>query len=114
MIKPVRCRMYAEAQLALIGMDDYEDALQLEAQAKRAGVVSTGNSLIAGYLAGNEDVTAKQASAKQVAFAGTTTAHGAVSLPSSITTVSISIMWVKTGSAQEGMEGCSGDCGQRP
>ena len=73
---PFDAEMYAEAQLAMIRMDDYDDALQLEAQAERAGVVSTGNSLIAGYLAGNEDVIAKQASAKQVAFAGMTTAHG--------------------------------------
>jgi serine/threonine-protein kinase len=73
---PFDAEMYAEAQLAMIGMDDYDDALQLETQAERSGVVSTGNSLIAGYLGGNEDVVAKQASAKQVAFAGMTTAHG--------------------------------------
>jgi serine/threonine-protein kinase len=73
---PFEAELYAEAQLAMIGMDDFDDALQLETQAKRAGVVSTGNSLIAGYMAGNEDVIAKQASAKQVAFAGMTTAHG--------------------------------------
>jgi serine/threonine protein kinase/tetratricopeptide (TPR) repeat protein len=68
--------MYAEVELAMIGLDRYDDALQMEAQAKRVGVVPSGNALIAGYLAGNEEVTATEARAMQSAFAGTTAANG--------------------------------------
>ena len=73
---PFDADTYAEAELALIEMDRYDDALQLEAQAERVGVQPDQNALIADYLAGKEDVTAARVNAMQVAFAGTTTAHG--------------------------------------
>jgi eukaryotic-like serine/threonine-protein kinase len=53
-------------------MDRYDGALQLEAQAERVGVASSGNALTAGYLAGKEDIVAVQVSAMQGAIAGTT------------------------------------------
>ncbi len=64
---PFDAETYTEAELALIGMDRYESALQLEAQAERVGVAAGGNSLTSGYLAGKEDVVAEQENALQVA-----------------------------------------------
>ncbi len=55
--------MYAEAELALIGMNRYDDALEMAAQAARLGVTSSGNTLTAGYLDGKEDVVAAQVNA---------------------------------------------------
>jgi serine/threonine-protein kinase len=74
---PFDAEAYAEAELVLIEMDRYDDALQLEAQARHVGVLPDHNGLIADYLAGKEDPTAARASAMQGAFAGTTTANGA-------------------------------------
>jgi serine/threonine-protein kinase len=73
---PFDAETYTEAELAMIEMDRYDDALQLKAQAKHLGVLPGRNALLADYLAGAEDATAAQASAMQSAFAGTTTANG--------------------------------------
>jgi eukaryotic-like serine/threonine-protein kinase len=73
---PFDAEMYSEAELAMIGMDRYESALQLEAQAERVGVAVSGNALISGYLAAKEDVVAQQGNAMQVAVAGMETAGG--------------------------------------
>jgi serine/threonine-protein kinase len=74
---PFDAETYAEAELAMIEMDRYDDALQLEAQAEHVGVLPDQNALIADYLAGKEDATAARVNAMQVAFAGTTTTNGA-------------------------------------
>jgi eukaryotic-like serine/threonine-protein kinase len=73
---PFDAESYAEAELALIEMNQYDDALQLEAQAEHVGVLPDHDALIADYLAGKEDATAARVNAMQVAFAGTTTANG--------------------------------------
>jgi eukaryotic-like serine/threonine-protein kinase len=73
---PFDAEAYGEAELAMIGMDRYEAALQLEAQAERVGVAPSGNALIAGYLAGKEDVIAAQGNAMQVAMTGVAPAGG--------------------------------------
>jgi eukaryotic-like serine/threonine-protein kinase len=49
-----------EAEQALIGLDRFDAALQLEAQAKQLGIASSGMRLAAGYLAGREDVIAEE------------------------------------------------------
>jgi serine/threonine-protein kinase len=74
---PFDADAYAEGELALIEMDRYDEALELEARARHAGALPDENALIAGYLAGNEDATKARADGMQVAFAGTTTAGGA-------------------------------------
>jgi hypothetical protein len=68
--------MYSEAELAMIGMDRYDSALQLEMEAEHVGVASSGNALTAGYLAGKADVVSAQAGAMQAAFVGMTGANG--------------------------------------
>ena len=68
---PFDAETYAEAELAMVGMDHYAGALQLEAQADRVGVAPSGNALIAGYLAGKEDVVSAQVSAMEGAVPGT-------------------------------------------
>jgi serine/threonine-protein kinase len=67
---------YVEAELALIEMDRYDDALRLETQAEHIGVLPASNQLIADYLAGKEEALATRVNAMQVAFAGTTTSDG--------------------------------------
>jgi serine/threonine-protein kinase len=74
---PFDAETYVEAELAMIEMDRYDDALQLEAQAERIGVLPGSNVLIADYLAGKEEALATRVNAMQIAFAGTTTADGA-------------------------------------
>ena len=74
---PFDAEMYAEAELAMIEMERYDNAVQLEAQAKHVGVLADRNALIADYLAGKEDATAARVNVMQLAFAGTTTAKGA-------------------------------------
>jgi serine/threonine-protein kinase len=73
---PFDAETYAEAELAMIEMNRYNDALQLEAQAEHVGVLPDQSALIADYLAGKEDATASRVNAMQVAFAGTTTPNG--------------------------------------
>jgi serine/threonine protein kinase len=60
---PLDAGIYTEAQIAMIGMNRYENALQLEAQAEHVGLMMEGNTLAAGYLAGREDIVAAQSSA---------------------------------------------------
>ena len=74
---PFDAETYSEAELAMIGMDRYEAALQLEAQAERVGVAAGGNALTSGYLAAKEDVVAEQGNALQVAVAGMDATGGA-------------------------------------
>jgi eukaryotic-like serine/threonine-protein kinase len=69
---PFDSETYGEAELAMIGLDRYDSALQLEAQAERVGVAPSGNALTAGYLAGREDVVSTQVGAEQSAIEGTT------------------------------------------
>jgi serine/threonine-protein kinase len=69
--------MYAEAELAMIEMERYDNAVQLEAQAKHVGVLADRNALIADYLAGKEDAVTARVDALRGAFAGITTANGA-------------------------------------
>jgi eukaryotic-like serine/threonine-protein kinase len=73
---PFDADTYAEAELAMIEMDRYEDAVQLEGKAEHAGVLSHRNALIADYLAGREDDITERVNAMQVAFEGITTANG--------------------------------------
>jgi eukaryotic-like serine/threonine-protein kinase len=73
---PFDAEVYSEAELAMIGMGRYDNALQLEAQAERVGVSPSGNALIAGYLIGKEEVIAAQVNALQGAFAGATAPNG--------------------------------------
>jgi serine/threonine-protein kinase len=72
---PFDAETYAEAELAMIEMDRYDDALQLEAQAEHVGVLSHRNASIADYLAGKDAATTTRVRAMQVA--GMTTAKGA-------------------------------------
>ena len=67
---PFDAEAYSEAELAMIGMDRYDNALQLQTQAERVGVVSKENALIAGYLSGKDDIVATQVSSMQGAIAG--------------------------------------------
>jgi serine/threonine protein kinase/tetratricopeptide (TPR) repeat protein len=71
---PFDAEMYAEAELAMIEMDRYDEALQLETQAEHVGVLSGRNALMADYLAGKKDATTARVNAMQVAFAEKTTA----------------------------------------
>jgi serine/threonine-protein kinase len=74
---PFDAETYAEAELAMIGMNRYDDALQLETQAEHVGLTPSGNALIAGYLAGKPDTVAAQASAMQSTFAEAATSNDA-------------------------------------
>jgi serine/threonine-protein kinase len=67
---PFDAEMYSEAELAMTGMDRYDGALQLEAQAERVGVAPSGNALTSGYLAAKEDVVAEQGNVMQAAITG--------------------------------------------
>lgn len=58
---PYHAAAYSEAELALIDLDRYDDALQLEAQAQRAGIASGENILATAFLAGKPGMVAKQA-----------------------------------------------------
>ena len=71
---PFDAETYAEAELAMIGMDRYDNALQLEAQAAKVGVFASGYGLAAGYLDGKENVVEERVSAMQRGAAGTTAA----------------------------------------
>jgi serine/threonine protein kinase/tetratricopeptide (TPR) repeat protein len=45
---------YAEAELSMVGLDRYRDALQLQDQARRSGVVRSGVTLSAAYLGADQ------------------------------------------------------------
>ncbi|MEI9980411.1 MAG: serine/threonine-protein kinase [Edaphobacter sp.] len=55
---PFDAGMYEEAQFALTGMDRYENALQMKAQAEHTGLVFEGSTLAAEYLKDGEDAVA--------------------------------------------------------
>ena len=62
---PFRAEAYAEAELALIGLDRYDAALQLESQTRQLGVAPSGLRLAAAYLANRTDVIAQETQAVQ-------------------------------------------------
>jgi serine/threonine-protein kinase len=62
---PFRAEAYAEAELALIGLDRYDAALQLESQTRQLGVAPSGLRLAAAYLANRTDVIAQETHAVQ-------------------------------------------------
>jgi eukaryotic-like serine/threonine-protein kinase len=68
---PFDADLYADAELSMIGMDRYDSALQLEAQAERVGVKPSGNALMAGLLAGKDDIVSAQVNALQAGIVGT-------------------------------------------
>ena len=51
---------YDEAERAMIGLDRYDDALQLERQARSMGIARSGNAMAAAYLAGKQEVVAEE------------------------------------------------------
>ncbi len=53
---PFDAEIYDEAESALVELDRYDSALQLEAQARREGVVADAGALAAGYMSGKDDV----------------------------------------------------------
>jgi serine/threonine protein kinase/tetratricopeptide (TPR) repeat protein len=57
---PFDAEMYVEAQLALIGMDRFENARQMQVQAERAGLVMEQGSLVMAYLADREGAAATE------------------------------------------------------
>jgi serine/threonine-protein kinase len=57
---PLRSNAYTEAELAMIGLDRYTDALKVEAQASKLGVLPGRAGLPASYLAGKNDLLAGQ------------------------------------------------------
>jgi serine/threonine-protein kinase len=59
-VDPYRADAYAAAEQALIGLDRFDAALQLEAQVKQLGLPPTRMRLAAAYLAGREDVIAEE------------------------------------------------------
>jgi eukaryotic-like serine/threonine-protein kinase len=67
---PFDAETYAEAELAMIGMDRYDNALQLETQAARVGVLASGNALTVSYLDGKQEVVAERTNAMQRAAEG--------------------------------------------
>jgi eukaryotic-like serine/threonine-protein kinase len=51
---------YDEAERAMIGLDRYDGALQLERQARSLGVASAGNAMAAAFLAGKQNVVTEE------------------------------------------------------
>jgi Serine/threonine protein kinase len=62
-INSFRAEAYAEAEDALIGLDRYEPALQIEMQARQLGVRFSGMMLAAAFLANRSDVVAQETQA---------------------------------------------------
>ncbi len=62
-IDPLRAEAYVEAEEAMIGLDRYESALQLEIQARQLGMRSSGMMLAAAYLANRSDIVAQETQA---------------------------------------------------
>ncbi len=54
-VDPYSAEAYDEAELAMLGLDRYDTAAQLEAQAERLGVAGGRNLLAAAFLAGRDD-----------------------------------------------------------
>jgi serine/threonine protein kinase/tetratricopeptide (TPR) repeat protein len=63
-IDSFRAEAYAEAEDAMIGLDRYEPALQLEMQARQLGVRPSGMMLAAAYLGNRHDVVVKETQAR--------------------------------------------------
>jgi serine/threonine protein kinase/tetratricopeptide (TPR) repeat protein len=71
---PYNAEAYREAELDMIGLNRYDGALQLEAQARKAGAATDGENLLtASYLAGKDDIAAKQIALIQPTLTGTNT-----------------------------------------
>ena len=51
---------YDEAERAMIGLDRYDGALQLEKQARSLGLAHSSNAMAAAYLAGKQEVVAEE------------------------------------------------------
>ncbi len=62
---PYHPEAYLQAELAMLGTDRYEAALQMEQQAQRAGLVHTGTHLLASYLIGHGDDSVMQFQSNQ-------------------------------------------------
>ena len=58
-VDPYNVDAYAEAEVAMVGMDRARGALQLQEQAQRLGVMRGGDTIAAAYLAGDKDALAK-------------------------------------------------------
>jgi serine/threonine-protein kinase len=99
---PFDAQTYAEAELSMIGMNHYDAALQLEAQAARVGVARSGNTLTEGYLAGKEDVVSAQVGTLQGAIAGT--AVGVATQMAYAELYRYGLYLDNTGSAEAGLE----------
>lgn len=67
---PSQALAYDEAEKSLIGIDRYDDAVDLEAQARRSGVASGTNALAVAYLNGKQDAVEKQMSDLRAAATG--------------------------------------------
>ena len=57
---PYASAAYDEAEKAMIGLDRYDDALQLQKQARRLGVENSSNAVAAAYLAGKQGVVVEE------------------------------------------------------
>ncbi len=75
---PYNADAYAEAEAAMIGMDHYQSALQLQEQAQRLGVVPSGVTFAAAYLVGNSNELARETAgtSKMAAAAGPQESYG--------------------------------------
>ncbi len=62
---PFNLDAYTQAENALIGLDRYEAASQVDAQAQKAGLNHTGGALTAAYLGGRDDALAAAVAALQ-------------------------------------------------
>ncbi|WP_158791617.1 serine/threonine-protein kinase [Granulicella sp. L60] len=71
---PYDAETYAEAEIAMITMNRYDSALQLDAQARRLGVLPAGLTLTAGYLNGREDIVTEETNALRVGISGESSA----------------------------------------
>ncbi len=56
-IDPLHAQAYQEAETALVGLDRYDAAFQLDAQVERLGLARAGDALIFAYLDGRRPLT---------------------------------------------------------
>jgi len=102
---PFDAELYGEAELALIAMDHYDGALQVETQAARVGVASSGDALTAGYLAGKQEVVAAQVSAIQSSLVSTMPTGASAGAPKSYAELYRYGLYLdSTGRTEEGLE----------
>jgi tetratricopeptide (TPR) repeat protein len=64
---PLNADAYTQAEIALIGLDRYDAALQLDSQVQRMGLPKDGIGLIAAYLSGRQDLLDANTSESQTA-----------------------------------------------